>query len=105
MKSLAGFCLVCGILVYSCGASVLNGYSQPLEWAEFPLLVDAVMIGTLAAIQFLPPFFRRGFENLYVSSWYIIGGLVFSLMSFPMGLSFRNLYPGLQVPLNWTLDS
>ena len=33
---------------------VLNGYSQPLEWAEFPLLVDAVMIGglTLAAIQF-----------------------------------------------------
>ena len=44
---------------------VLNGYSQPLEWAEFPPLVDAAMIGglILAAIQFLPPFFQRGFEN------------------------------------------
>ena len=75
---------------------VLNGYSQPLEWAEFPLLVDAVMIGglTLAAIQFLPPFFRRGFENLYVSSWYIIGGLVFSLMSFPMGNIVPEFIPG-----------
>ena len=75
---------------------VLNGYSQPLEWAEFPLLVDAVMIGglTLTAIQFLPPFFRRGFENLYVSSWYIIGGLVFSLMSFPMGNIVPEFIPG-----------
>ena len=75
---------------------VLNGYSQPLEWAEFPLLVDAVMIGglMLAAIQFLPPFFRRGFENLYVSSWYIIGGLVFSLMSFPMGNIVPEFIPG-----------
>ena len=75
---------------------VLNGYSQPLEWAEFPLLVDAVMIAglILAAIQFLPPFFRRGFENLYVSSWYIIGGLVFSLMSFPMGNIVPEFIPG-----------
>ena len=58
------------------------------------------MIGglTLAAIQFLPPFFRRGFENLYVSSWYIIGGLVFSLMSFPMGNIVPEFIPGLQVP-------
>ena len=75
---------------------VLNGYSQPLEWAEFPLLVDAAMIGglILAAIQFLPPFFKRGFENLYVSSWYIIGGLVFSLMSFPMGNIIPEFIPG-----------
>jgi cbb3-type cytochrome oxidase subunit 1 len=50
---------------------VLAGVSQPLEWAEFPLVVDAfVAIGlVLAAVQFLPPFFRRGLESLYVSSW------------------------------------
>jgi cytochrome c oxidase cbb3-type subunit I/II len=66
---------------------VLAGVSQPLEWAEFPLVVDAVVVVTLvlAAIQFLPGFFRRGIESLYVSSWYIIGGLVFTLLAYPMG--------------------
>jgi len=66
---------------------VLSGFSQPLEWAEFPLPVDVVIVAgfILAAVQFLPGFFKQGFENLYVSSWYIIGGLVFTLLSFPMG--------------------
>lgn len=75
---------------------VLSGYSQPLEWAEFPLPVDVVVVlaFVLAASQFLPPFFKRGFENLYVSSWYIIGALVFTLMSFPMGNIVPEFVPG-----------
>lgn len=66
---------------------VLAGVSQPLEWAEFPLIVDAFVIVAflMAAIQFLPPFFRRGLADLYVSSWYVIGALVFTLLSYPMG--------------------
>ncbi len=66
---------------------VLAGVSQPLEWAEFPLVVDvvAILALALAGVQFLPAFFRRGVESLYVSSWYIIGGLVFTLLSYPMG--------------------
>ena len=66
---------------------VLGGHSQPLEWAEFPLVIDAfVMVAlVLAAVQFLPPFFARGPEDLYVSSWYVIGGLVFTLFAYPMG--------------------
>ncbi len=75
---------------------VLAGVSQPLEWAEFPLPVDLLVIAALAmaAVQFLPPFFRRGFENLYVSSWYIIGALVFTLLSYPMGNIVPELVPG-----------
>jgi len=75
---------------------VLAGVSQPLEWAEFPLVVDAfVILGLgLAAVQFLPPFFRRGLENLYVSSWYIIGALVFTLLAFPMGNLVPEFVPG-----------
>lgn len=75
---------------------VLSGYSQPLEWAEFPLPVDVVVVVAfiLAAVQFLPGFFKRGFENLYVSSWYIIGALVFTLLSFPMGNIVPELIPG-----------
>ncbi len=75
---------------------VLAGVSQPLEWAEFPLVVDVfvfIALG-LAAAQFLPAFFRRGLETLYVSSWYIIGALVFTIMSFPMGNIVPELVPG-----------
>ncbi|HEY9181871.1 MAG TPA: cbb3-type cytochrome c oxidase subunit I, partial [Gammaproteobacteria bacterium] len=75
---------------------VLAGVSQPLEWAEFPLAVDAfAIVGLgLAALQFLPPFFRDGFETLYVSSWYVIGSLVFTLLAFPMGNLVPELVPG-----------
>jgi cytochrome c oxidase cbb3-type subunit I/II len=75
---------------------VLSGFSQPLEWAEFPLLVDlfAIVGLVLAGIQFLPPFFRRGLENLYVSSWYVIGSLVFTLLAFPMGNIVPEFVPG-----------
>lgn len=75
---------------------VLAGFSQPLEWAEFPLVTDGfvVLCLLLAAIQFLPPFFARGLEDLYVSSWYIIGGLVFTLLAYPMGNFVPELVPG-----------
>lgn len=77
---------------------VLAGVSQPLEWAEFPLGVDAfVIIGlALAGLQFLPPFFTRSLESLYVSSWYIIGGLVFTLLAYPMGNLVPEIVPGAQ---------
>jgi cbb3-type cytochrome oxidase subunit 1 len=75
---------------------VLAGISQPLEWAEFPLVIDAfVVVGlAMAAVQFLPPFFARGLEYLYVSSWYVIGGLVFTLLAYPMGNFVPEFVPG-----------
>jgi len=75
---------------------VLSGVSQPLEWAEFPLIVDlfVVLALGLAAIQFLPPFFKKSLDSLYVSSWYIIGSLVFTLLAFPMGNIVPELIPG-----------
>jgi cbb3-type cytochrome oxidase subunit 1 len=75
---------------------VLAGFSQPLEWAEFPLVIDAfvVLALLLVGVQFLPPFFSRGLEDLYVSSWYIIGALVFTLFAYPMGNFVPELVPG-----------
>lgn len=77
---------------------VLAGISQPLEWAEFPLVVDVFVVGALAlaVIQFLPPFFRDGVESLYVSSWYVIGALVFTLLAYPMGNFLPEMVPGAQ---------
>jgi cbb3-type cytochrome oxidase subunit 1 len=48
----------------------------------------------LVIVQFLPPFFARGLEDLYVSSWYIIGGLIFTLLAYPMGNVVPELLPG-----------
>ena len=75
---------------------VLSGASQPLEWAEFPLVIDVVVLVSLvlAAVQFLPGFFSRGLESLYVSSWYVLGGLVFTALSYPMGNMVPELVPG-----------
>jgi|HubBroStandDraft_6_1064221.scaffolds.fasta_scaffold180214_1 cbb3-type cytochrome oxidase subunit 1 len=75
---------------------VLAGFSQPLEWAEFPIVIDAfvVLALALAIVQFLPPFFWRGLEDLYVSSWYVIGALVFTLLAYPMGNFVPELVPG-----------
>ena len=54
---------------------VLAGFSQPLEWAQFPPIIDIAVVSglVLAAIQFVPPFFRRGVESLCVSRWYVVG--------------------------------
>ena len=75
---------------------VLAGFSQPLEWAEFPVVIDAfvVLALALAIVQFLPPFFWRGLEDLYVSSWYVIGALVFTFLAYPMGNFVPELVPG-----------
>jgi cbb3-type cytochrome oxidase subunit 1 len=75
---------------------VLLGFSQPLEWAEFPMIVDAFVVLALlcAIVQFLPPFFARGLEDLYVSSWYVIGALVFTVLAYPMGNFVPEFVPG-----------
>jgi cbb3-type cytochrome oxidase subunit 1 len=77
-------------------ALVLSGFSQPLEWAEFPVVVDAfvVLALVLAIVQFLPGFFKSALEDLYVSSWYVIGGLVFTALAYPMGNFVPEFVPG-----------
>jgi cbb3-type cytochrome c oxidase subunit I len=75
---------------------VLLGHSQPLEWAEFPLIVDVfVVIGFLLAIvQFLRPFLKVRMSDIYVSGWYLIGGLLFTLLAYPVGNLIPQLVPG-----------
>ena len=74
------------------------GISQPLEWAEFPIVVDVfvVLAFVLMAIQFVLPFFRRGVSDLYISAWYIMGGTVFTLFAYPVGNFVPELVPGAQ---------
>jgi cbb3-type cytochrome c oxidase subunit I len=84
------------LLVLPGWALVQAGFSQPLEWAEFPLPIDAVVVAglLLACVQFVLPFFRTRPADLYVSGWYILGGLVFTLLAYPVGNIVPELEPG-----------
>ena len=74
------------------------GVSQPLEWAEFPIVVDVFVVFAfvLMAIQFVLPLFRCGISELYVSAWYIIGGTIFTLLAYPAGNFVPEFVPGAQ---------
>jgi cbb3-type cytochrome oxidase subunit 1 len=59
-------------------------------------VIDVVVVVALvlAAVQFLPGFFTSGLESMYVSSWYVIGGLIFTLLAYPMGNVAPEFLPG-----------
>lgn len=70
---------------------------KPLEWTEFPLIVNAVteICLVLMALQFIPPLARQpNRDGMYVSSWYILGALVFTLLAFPVGSLVPEWTPG-----------
>jgi len=75
---------------------VAAGFSQPLEWAEFPLVVDAfvVLAFVLMVFEFVLPFLRARLSDLYVSGWYIIGGIIFTMLAYPVGNFVPELVPG-----------
>lgn len=79
-------------------AAVQAGFSQPLEWAEFPLPVDAAAtVGLLlSCFQFVVPLLRARVPSLYVSAWYILGGLTFTLLAYPVGNLVPEFLPGAQ---------
>src|SRR5260370_18614591 len=61
---------------------VAAGFSQPLEWAEFPLVVDAfvVLAFILLVFEFVPPFVTPRVSHLYVSGWKLLVGLFFAIL-------------------------
>ncbi|MGI8772976.1 MAG: cbb3-type cytochrome c oxidase subunit I [Acidobacteriaceae bacterium] len=75
---------------------VLSGVLQPLEWAEFPLVVAAVIeiCFALMIVQFAIPFLKCGASELYVSGWYLLGGLTFTFLAYPLGNIVPHALPG-----------
>ncbi len=75
---------------------VLMGRSQLLEWCEFPIETDVFAIFGLglALVQFGWPLVRVPAARLYISGWYILGALVFTLLAYPMGNFVPELEPG-----------
>ncbi len=75
---------------------MLAGVSQPLEWAEFPLGIAAIIELSLLLliVQFVLPFLKCGLAELYVAGWYMLGGLTFTALAYPVGNLLPHLLPG-----------
>ncbi len=50
----------------------------------------------LACVQFVVPLLRARVSSLYVSAWYILGGLTFTLLAYPVGNVVPEYLPGAQ---------
>jgi cytochrome c oxidase cbb3-type subunit 1 len=73
--------LVLGLL------SLAFGYNQGLEAGEFPILIDTIIFIVVAAVsaQFIVTIARRVEPQLYVSLWYLIAALVWTVMNLVLG--------------------
>jgi cytochrome c oxidase cbb3-type subunit 1 len=83
--------------------AVLSGWTDGIEWLEFPWQIDGLLVagGAMAAVPLLMTLQRRRVEHLYVSVWYIIGPMFW----FPILFTVANL-PGIHfgvehATVNW----
>lgn len=83
-------------VVMSGWIAVLLGYSQPVEWNEFPFFVDVIVVICWLGFmyQFLTPYWRHPRKPLYVSSWYIVLAMVFTPFAYVVGSLAPYAVPG-----------
>ncbi len=84
-------------------AALLAGYSDGMEWLEFPWQIDITLVagGALVAVPLILSLLKRRVQHLYVSAWYLLAALVWFPMLF-LTANIPNLFSGVeQSMLNW----
>ncbi|MDJ0758557.1 MAG: cbb3-type cytochrome c oxidase subunit I [Woeseiaceae bacterium] len=97
-----------GAIIWNVGiflgtAALLTGYSDGMEWLEFPWPIDITMVvgGALAAVPLILSLLKRRVQHLYVSAWYLLAALIWFPMLF-VTANLPNLFSGVeQSMLNW----
>ena len=103
----ARYALVGGALwtigVFAGTVAIAMGYSDGLEWLEYPWQIDILLVigGALVGVPIWLTLLNRKVKHLYVSVWYIGAGLLW----FPILFLIAN-WPGLhfgvqQASMNW----
>jgi cytochrome c oxidase cbb3-type subunit 1 len=89
--------------VFAGTIAIAMGYSDGLEWLEYPWQIDILLVvgGALVGIPLWLTLLQRKVKHLYVSVWYIGAGLLW----FPTMFLIAN-WPGLhfgvqQATMNW----
>ncbi len=83
-----------GIVLGTVGG-LLTGQAQAVEWGETPVWIDpvAVLGLTLVGANFLASVFRMR-SSMYVSVWYFIAALPWTLLTYTMGNFFVEYWIG-----------
>jgi cytochrome c oxidase cbb3-type subunit 1 len=103
----AKYALIGGALwsigVFAGTVAIGMGYSDGLEWLEYPWQIDILLVigGAMVGIPLWLTLLQRKVKHLYVSVWYISAGLLW----FPILFLIAN-WPGLhfgvqQATMNW----
>lgn len=89
--------------VFAGTVAIATGYSDGLEWLEYPWQIDILLVvgGAMVGIPLWLTLLQRKVKHLYVSVWYIAAGLLW----FPILFLIAN-WPGLhfgvqQATMNW----
>ena len=89
--------------VFAGTVAIAMGYSDGLEWLEYPWQIDILLVigGALVGVPLWLTLLNRKVKHLYVSVWYIGAGLLW----FPILFLIAN-WPGLhfgvqQASMNW----
>lgn len=89
--------------VFAGTVAIAMGYSDGMEWLEYPWKIDVLLVvgGALVGFPLWLTLMQRKVEHLYVSVWYIAAGLLW----FPILFLIAN-WPGLhfgvqQATMNW----
>ena len=89
--------------VFLGAVSIALGYSDGLEWLEFPWQIDVLLVigGGLVGLPVLMTLLNRKVDHLYVSVWYIAAGLLWFPVLFLIG-NIPYLHFGVQqASMNW----
>ena len=97
-----------GAIIWNLGVlagtvALLAGYTDGMEWLEFPWPIDIALVvgGALAAVPLILSLLERRVQHLYVSSWYLLAALIWFPMLF-VTANIPDLFGGVeQSMLNW----
>ncbi len=83
--------------------ALFNGWTDGVEWLEFPWQVDIFFVvgGALAGVPLLLTLRHRQVEHLYVSTWYVAAALIWFPILFTVA-NWPNVHFGVEHALvNW----
>ncbi len=83
------------VIVLASVVGFLMGEAQAVEWGETPVWIDPLaLVGlVLVAVNFLPPILKAE-GPMYVTLWYFIAGLVWTILVYGMGSFIPQYFVG-----------
>jgi cbb3-type cytochrome oxidase subunit 1 len=94
------------IIILSAVVTLLGGYQKGLEYADLPtpVAILVVIAWVMFGINIFATVATRKYEQMYVSTWYLMGTILWTAFVYLTG-NFATLLPGItgvnQANLNW----